>query len=248
MSDIAFTFGIVTNADGGVSQELIDSVTSIRDLKIPEYQIIIIGNQNVLGNSHHFQHGDIKLINFDESQREGWITRKKNIITDNASYENVVYMHDYILLKSDWYDGFKTFGDNFDVCVTKLHYLNEEQEDPRHRDWLLDYWNNRVERGLNHLGLERRQCLIPYEEKTLTKYMYINGGYWVAKKSFMQRFRLNETLSWGQGEDVEWSCRARKVWNLTMNTYSTAKLGKNKHRIFDLLSPEDTARLRDILK
>ena len=33
-------------------------------------------------------------------------SKKKNIITQNAKYENIVYMHDYIVLDNNWYKGY----------------------------------------------------------------------------------------------------------------------------------------------
>ena len=58
--------------------------------------------------------------------------------------------------------------------------------------------------------------------------MYVSGAYWVATKEFMMKHPLNERLSWGEGEDVEWSYRARRDWNYKMNTKSTVQFNKPK--------------------
>jgi hypothetical protein len=45
MRDIAFTFGIITDAQNGVNDLLPQAVQSIRELHIPEYEIIIVGSK-----------------------------------------------------------------------------------------------------------------------------------------------------------------------------------------------------------
>ena len=52
----------------------------------------------------------------------------------------------------------------------------------------------------------------------------------------MTEFSLNENLSWGEGEDVEWSHRVRKKHNFSINHFSTVKLQKHKDTIFKLIS------------
>ena len=58
--------------------------------------------------------------------------------------------------------------------------------------------------------------------------MYISGAYFCAKKQFMLKYPLDETLIWGQGEDVEWSFRSREIWNYKCNPNSIVKLLKYK--------------------
>lgn len=258
MSDIPFTFGIITYADDGVNDLLKDSVESIRSLRMPQYEIIIVGNQPILNNHPDFQHSDIKIIHFDESHKAKWITRKKNVITDNAKFQNIVYQHDYIVYDPNWYEGFKQFGDNFTICMTKVTNpkANREADQPdqfvktaagdenRFRDLVLDMWL--LERKMKTLGIDKRSCVIPYGayHPRLSKYMYLNGTYWIAKKSFMQRCRLNEGLVWGQGEDVEFSRRARKLTEFTFNPHSIAKLNKPGARIFKIMTDGEIQRFK----
>jgi len=76
--------------------------------------------------------------------------------------------------------------------------------------------------------------------------MYISGAYWVAKKKFMLENVLNEKLKWGQGEDVEWSIRVRKITNFVINERSIVKLMKYKDRIFNEPTHTEISRLRSI--
>ena len=49
-------------------------------------------------------------------------------------YENIVYMHDYIVLDDNWYNGFLNYGNNFDIIVNKI--INSDGS--RFRDWILN--------------------------------------------------------------------------------------------------------------
>lgn len=138
----------------------------------------------------------------------GWITKKKNLITQNAKYENVVYMHDYHAFRSDWYKGFLEFGSDWDVCMTKI----EDFWGHRFRDWVA--WDSP-----NH----KKRSLADYDDDSFIKYSYISGSYWVAKKKFMEENPLDEQYLWGQGEDLEWSFRVRDKFNYKMNKFSTIK-------------------------
>ena len=104
-------------------------------------------------------------------------------------------------------------------------------DDTRFRDWTLWTENkNKLDQILSKRGSE---ALIPYKVQHLSNFMYISGAYWVAKKQLMEKFPLNEKLTWGEGEDVEWSKRVREEYNFTFNPYSTTKLLKYKEALFN---------------
>jgi hypothetical protein len=75
-----FTFGIVTS---GLDDRVQLVINSIEQLNIPEYEVLIIGNSSVSRDR-------TRIIPFNENERPAWITRKKNLITQHAKYENVV--------------------------------------------------------------------------------------------------------------------------------------------------------------
>lgn len=199
-----FTFGIIT---AGFNDEFLQKqVNSIRALNIPKYEIIIVGNTLVVGDVN---------IPFDENVRYMWITKKKNIITCLAKYENIVYSHDYVVYDIDWYDGYLKFGNEFDISMNVIKNL----DGTRFRDWCV--WEP------SPLG-NSAQGIIPYVVSGISKYMYISGSYWVAKKKVMVEYKLNENLIWGQGEDVLWSKEVTNVYDFSMNTHSTVHLLKYK--------------------
>jgi hypothetical protein len=72
------------------------------------------------------------------------------------------------------------------------------------------------------------------------------GFYWIAKKSVMQEFPLNENLTWGQAEDIEWSRRVREKYDFSINPNSSVKFLKQKEYILREMSQESLNILKQI--
>ena len=209
MSDIQWTFGIITVYED--KERLLDIIDSIRRMNIPEYEILFVGS----GDSSGIEGSDIRKIDFDESIKPLWITRKKNILVQNAKYENVVVMHDYNKFDVDWYESFKKFGTDWDICSCP-QFLITGMRNPM--DWSL--WDKP--------GYGRAWSL-DYRDWSQTQYMYISGGFFIVKKHVMLEEPLNEELLWNQEEDVEWSMRVRNKYVMKCN--GTAIIRHNKwHR------------------
>ena len=217
------TFGIVTYS-GHDGTDNIPKVNQIIDAieqeNIPEYEIIIVGD-------FAWERKNTRVIKFDETVKKGWITRKKNIITEEANHDIIVYTHDYIRPVRGFYRGWLKFGDDWDIAMNVVKNHNGA----RYRDWVvLD--DPRVKPGWIQEEpwcppggkiREGRSFFPSYDYKD-TKYMYISGAYWVAKKSVMEEEPLNEDVVWGQAEDVEWSDRVREKYKYVMNTCSAVEL------------------------
>lgn len=209
-----FTFGIITS--GGSNQWIPQIIDSIKKLNIPEYEILIVGDSGIQESER------VKLITFDESIKDKWITRKKNLITENAKYENIVYTHDYHIFDDNWYEGFLKFGDDFKVCSNII--INGDGS--RYRDWMWWDWPGAAYATTNNIRFPNGEHLLPYHETRCSRWMYINGSYWVAKKSVMQEFQLNENLVHGGMEDIEWSKRVSSKYNFSMNINSSIRMLK----------------------
>lgn len=224
-----FTFGIITG--GGNDSYLNQIIDSIEAEDIPNYEIIIVGATSINRNK-------TILIPFNDTIKPGWITKKKNIITENAKYENIVYFHDYIKLENGWYNGQLKSGNDFHIRMDKI--INYDGS--RFRDWCIWPHNNNFMDNL--IG---RECLIPYDLIHLSKYMYISGSYWIGKKHIMEEFPLDENLLWGQGEDVKWSKQIRVKYDFNMNVNSSVKIMKpNKDKVFIETSDDKIKLLKDI--
>jgi hypothetical protein len=217
-----FTFGIITSQKDALNS-LSSIIDSIKNLNIPNYEIIIIGGDE------DYKSQNISIYSFEENPNGWWITKKKNLITKYAKYSNIVYLHDYIIFDKDWYKNFLNFGDNFNICMTQI--LNPD--DTRFRDWCL--WAE----SATKIGIPYPKYLVPYNFKYLSKVMYISGTYWIAKKQVMEEFPLNENLFWGQGEDVEWSKNVTKKYNFSINPNAIVKLMGHKDPLFHLCNDLD---------
>lgn len=224
-----FTFGIITNNGTTNVNQIIDS---IERQNIPNYEVIVVGNCDV-------DRKNTTVIEFNEGIKPMWITKKKNIITDRAQYDNIVYMHDYVIFEDGWYKGQLESGDSFDIRMDKILNINGD----RYRDWCIWPHNG------NHMdGFIGRDCLIPYDMSHLSKYMYISGLYWIAKKKIMVECPLDERLSWGQGEDVVWSKIVREKYTFDMNTKSSVKIIKpGKDKVFNEPDENKIEKLKEMV-
>jgi len=220
-----FTFGIITI---GNSDHFINSIIdSIIENNIPNYEIIIVGNTKIQETDK------IKIIFFDENVKPGWITKKKNIIVTSALYENVVLLHDYVKIEKNWYNGFLTYGNDFEYCVTKIL----DNDGTRFRDYTLfpyeaEFMNIFYTPGKDIDVYFNDNCLLPYDFvntiKT-NKYMYISGTYYVIKKNVAMKHLLDETLCHCQSEDVEYTKRLHSNGIIIKcNQYSTVSFLKQK--------------------
>ena len=207
MNDIQWTFGIVTGFED--YQRLDEILKSIRALSIPEYEIILIGG----GNSEFVVFAeDVRVIDFDESQKPKWITRKKNILVNEAKYNNIVLMHDYHVFDKDWYENFKSFGTDWDICSCP-QYLITGARNPM--DWSL--WDKPG---------HGRAWSLNYDDWSQTQYMYISGGFFIVKKHVLQQEPLDESRGWNEEEDVEWSMRVRNKYVMKCNGGSVVRHNK----------------------
>jgi hypothetical protein len=211
-----FTFGIITNI---ANDNILKIIESIENLKINKYEIIIVGGINIYNKN-------IIHIPFNETIKPSWITKKKNIICNKASYENIVLLHDYILFSNDWYEGFLKFGNDFDVCVTKIVNKNGR----RFRDYTLyPYFFPKLANNIF-----KTRALLPYDyspSHKLSKLSYISGSYYIIKKNVALKYPLNENLVWGQSEDVYLSKQlVLNNYTIKCNSFSTVKFLKDKNQ------------------
>lgn len=221
-----FSFGIITTGDNDYFIQLI--IDSIKHNNIPNYEIIIIGNSSIKNTDK------VTIINFDETIKLGWITKKKNIIVEKSKYNNIVLLHDYVKLNPNWYEGFLKFGNNFDWCINPIYNIDGN----RYRDYtLFPYTVDYLNIYYTPLDIDpyfSEYCLLPYDFENnikTNKYMYISGAYYVIKKHIAQQFLLDENLVHCQSEDVEYSKRLHNNGIfIKCNKYSCVSLLKYKHQ------------------
>ena len=209
-----FSFGITTAGNNDTMIQTI--IDSIRSQKIPTYEILIIGNCDLSG-------ADITVLPFDEYIKQSWITKKKNILAQQAKYENLVLLHDYIALEEGWYEGFLKFGNGFYFCVTRVHNIDGSR--------YIDYGFHPFYVMCIDLRFVNG-CLLPYSMKVpdpANRLLYISGAYYIIKKSIALAVPLDEEKGWGQGEDMDLSFALTSVGiPVQCNSFSSVKCLKNK--------------------
>lgn len=190
-----FTFAITT--DYSDINRLNEVRESIYNLKIPNYEVLIIGGKDY---SHY---NDTTFLYFNDKKYPGWTTKKKNILVETSRYENVVLMHDYFLFDDNWHKSFVEFGNDWDICSNQQLLINGK----RHfTDWVT--WDDPV---------FPRYTSLSYDDWSRTQHMYMSGGYFIVKKHVVMDNPFNESLMHGQAEDVEWSLRVRDKYRMVCN-------------------------------
>jgi hypothetical protein len=191
---------------------MIRSIKNQESLDTNNFEIILIGpsNINVKSICNKYKSDiNIKHIIFEESIRPGWVTLKKNLLVQNAEFDNICLTHDYVGFCEKWYMGYEKFGYDWDVCMNPIRMTNGL----RHRDWFSQH---------------RPLQFLKYDDDTKTNEMYINGTYWCGKKKFMLDHPQNNNLAWGMGEDCEWANRCQRLWKYRLNPFSVVKYLKEK--------------------
>jgi len=205
---------IITGAkDLVLLEKVIASVD--RELAGSPAEIILVGPPN-LQLSQKFKLPIKHLVYRDINILPPLITRKKNLGVSLCVYDKVAVCHDYVVFQPGWLKGWNDFGDDFEVAMNQI----KNYEGIRHFDWLVwDY---------PQLG----PGFLPYHAE-VSRYQYISGTYFVAKRDFYLANPLNEKLRWGEGEDVEWSKRIRTKIVFKFNQHSTVQLARPKGSIND---------------
>lgn len=252
---MSFTFGIITTGDGPQYEKYTDQVIqSILSQGIPEdnYEIIVVGGA---------PRSNVKHISFDDSNHLAWVTRKKNIITENSTKEYIVFLYDYISLEPGWYtfisDHLLSHGP-FDVGITRV----ENKDGSRYIDWVLDesacsgsLWtekkhHTKYDRGaIVSFYRKEWECLLPYDlpDKVLEYtryYQYLPGIYWIARKSVMKEYPLNESLNLEEGEDILWSQEVREKYPFTFISGAKVKLLKQQYIKYKEVPPSVIQELK----
>lgn len=181
-----WTFGIITK--GERSDWIKEIIKSIKDQKIPNYEIIICGTY--LDKLEE----NVSYIQFNIRDDQGWITRKKNLICEKAKYENICMLHDRIVLNKDWYESIKEHGNTFEV-------LGCAQTD-KNGNWAGDWLT--TQDSLKDLCKISR---LHYEDWDY--YAYIGGQVTIIKKKILSQIPWDETRYWNGAEDIDLSVRCR---------------------------------------
>jgi hypothetical protein len=200
---------IICTSDPNV--ERIDTcILSIQDLQIPNYEIIVVGGKRTNLNIEN-----TFFLEFDETIRPGWITKKKNLGTKMSKFENLCIMHDYYAFDYNWYNKWTEFNSSSPTWTVASNAIEGINGQRIRTDWIT--WDD--------LSVKGRQP-IPYNDWSRSKNQFISGGFFLVKRLFFLENPLDENLTWNQKEDVEWSLRIRDRANIVCNSQSIVRQTK----------------------
>jgi len=197
-----WSFGIITNGKRNSWVELI--IKSIQQQKIPNYEIIVCGNY------FDRREKDFIYLPFHERDDKGWITKKKNLIAKKAKYENLMIIHDRVVLGTNWYKGMKQWGNCFEHLACVQLYNNK-----RATDWLLHEKLEGLEFGF--------ASMLDYRDWDFD--IYQGGQMHILKKNCWKNVLWDENRYWDCLEDVDISNRLRDAgYILRFNPDAKVKL------------------------
>jgi len=171
-----WTIGIITN---GKRNDVVEKfITSVRKQKIPEYEIIVCGTY------FNREEKDFRYIPFSQHDDLGWITKKKNIICENAKYENIMILHDRFVLDNNWFKGMKKYGNQFEILSCPQITL----DGIRAGDWMA------MPGALYPLRAYYRLYLLDYND--WDENVFVVAGPIIFKKSVWKEIKWDETQFW----------------------------------------------------
>lgn len=208
-----WTFGIITN--GKRDEWVRQIIASIRNQKIPQYEIIICGTFNKKLEK------DIVYIPFNQKDDKGWITKKKNLIVEMAKFENICMLHDRIILKENWYAGMKKWGNCFENLGCKQLF-----EGWRVNDWIASHY------FIRNKNNEKFSFESYVDYRDWYSSVWFLGQLNIFKKNLIVKNNLwwNENLFYGQREDFDFSYKLfQKGFIPRFNIFSEVETLTNKY-------------------
>ena len=200
-----WTFWIITNWE---RIEWIEKVIqSILKQEIPNFEIIICWK---LIDKSIIEKYNLKYVEFTEKDEIWWITRKKNLVVQNAKYENLMIMHDKIILDDNWYNWMQKYWNNFESlsCITK------NIEGKRYSDWKVVLWKDLYFiKNKIYSKIRKNVDKWVYKESLWFDQYYLNYNDWDVHSSIVGHFNIlkkkvatqvcwDENLYWNCAEDV----------------------------------------------
>ena len=205
-----WTWGICSN--GTKNDRVMEMIQQINSLQIPSCEIIVCGpypsnnlpsNVRVLDDSPIYTEDDTRIP----------ITKKKNLIAENATYNNLVILHDRFHIPSSWYQSMLRYGNYFDLLLTPVKVIDNLAHHTF--DWQNgDYYN--LDNPINQ-DIEER---LPYS--AYNEHVFVNGGILICKKHIYNEIKQSYKLNWGEMEDADFSQRLTRsgyLVHLDINNY-----------------------------
>lgn len=192
-----WSFGIVS--DGRKNERILSIIDRIYSFNIPYVEIIICGPSPSDRLPKEVKVIDDSFLYIDKRIP---ISKKKNLIIEHASYNNLIIIHDRINFPEDWYLKMCEYGNYYDCLDSPI--LNEEDESKHMSNWCV-YPQNAMWPTLFN-AIFRSKFKLDYSKWSPD--IFINGGFIQMKRHLIKRILLNPYLNWADNEDVDLYSRA----------------------------------------
>jgi GT2 family glycosyltransferase len=185
-----WTFGLLTL--GTDRDRVLRYVQSIEQSSPGAYEILVVAPQELdwLAGVPR-----VRQLIFNERDDRGWITRKKNLICEEAKFSDILICHDRFELAADYFAAWERWGYSYGIAAPRVVL----RDGRRGLDWAVASSQND---SWSHGGL--------LDYRAYSHYAYVPGGATALRKAFWQRFPWNENLYWNEHEDVELCRRAQR--------------------------------------
>lgn len=175
-----WTFGIITL--GSRNEWVEQMIRSIVAQKIPHFEIIVCGK--------YFEREEpfIRYVEMPNDEIPN-LTRKKNRIVQEARFENVVVLHDRIVLEDGWYEGMKRFGNDWDFLGCKVTHRGS-----RSYDWFTTGYPTYL------MEFDQKRAALEYAD--WDRWAVINAGIFILKKRAFKEAQWNEKDYYPGNDDM----------------------------------------------
>ena len=171
------SFVIITG--GTKTSHLTRLVKSIFLQKIPNHEILIVGNTEPLG-----KHLDTRKVVFDlatkipaiEAAKKGELGVMRNLGCEKAQFENIVILDDDLLLTKTWYKNLLKFNKEYDILTCQIRVPDGGR-----------YWDHACYQSPKngHVTLEADED---------DDYLYMSGGCsWLMKKHVFEKIKYDSS-------------------------------------------------------
>lgn len=197
IGETGWTFGILTS---GRSPQACRMVREIQALRLPEYEIVLCGPEP----GPCLDEPRVRRIDLDRPEPRGWITRKKNLIAEEARFENLFLLHDRFRLPGNFSAAVGLLGPAPGITTFPQLFFPEPSRTAFYRN--VDYQATlpvgECMRSAERLVNFRLDQFAYPRYNDWRETFHVNGGAYLARRSLWNAVPQDEALFHGEWEDV----------------------------------------------
>jgi hypothetical protein len=204
VKDDGWTFGILTAGPSAAAAKLVEDILELGSVNT---EVIICGPDP--GGSPDDDR--VRRIDLDRPEPRGWITRKKNLIADAATYGNLCIVHDRFVIPRNFFDAMRRYGSVFSTLTFPQFYFPEVTKTvpQRYPDYQALLQDSNLEETFSHKTYHADRIFHPQYDDFLET-AFCCGGLYVTKRSLWQFCRQDESLYHCEWEDVHFGLDSQR--------------------------------------